>query len=100
MGKGIAYQFKLAFPQNYNDYVKACKSGTLRIGTLHYYQENDKIIINFPTKDKWRANSKLEYIEAGLDKLIILIRKLGISSIAIPPLGSGNGGLRWADEKN
>lgn len=99
MGKGIAYQFKLAFPENNIDYVKACKAGKLHIGTLHYYYEKGKIIINFPTKDKWRAKSKIEYIETGLDQLIILIDRLKISSIAIPPLGSGNGGLRWPEVK-
>lgn len=99
MGKGIAYQFKLAFPENNIDYVKACKTGKLHIGTLHYYLEKEKIIVNFPTKDKWRAKSKIEYIDVGLDQLIILIERLNICSIAIPPLGSGNGGLRWADVK-
>lgn len=99
MGKGIAYQFKLAFPENNIDYVKACKTGKLHIGTLHYYQEKGKIIINFPTKDKWRAKSKIEYIEVGLDQLVKLIINLKISSIALPPLGSGNGGLIWADVK-
>ena len=99
MGKGIAYQFKLAFPENNADYVRACKNGSLHIGTLHHYQEKGKIIVNFPTKDKWRAKSKIEYIEIGLDQLVLLISKLGIKSIAIPPLGSGNGGLIWADVK-
>lgn len=99
MGKGIAYQFKLAFPENNKSYVNACNSGKLRIGTLHYFEECGKIIINFPTKDKWRAKSKMEYIERGLDELIKLIESRKISSIAIPPLGSGNGGLIWADVK-
>lgn len=100
MGKGIAYQFKLAYPENNSDYVKACKTGKLHIGTLHYYREKGKIIVNFPTKDKWRAKSKLEYIDIGLDQLLILIDRLKIDSIAIPPLGSGNGGLNWGDVKN
>ncbi|MBU3819114.1 MAG: macro domain-containing protein [Candidatus Faecalibacterium intestinavium] len=99
MGKGIAYQFKLAFPENNIDYIKACKSGTLHIGTLHYFYEKGKIIVNFPTKDKWRAKSKMEYIDIGLDQLVLLIYKLGIKSIAIPPLGSGNGGLAWPEVK-
>lgn len=99
MGKGIAYQFKLNFPQNNIDYVKACKNGQLHIGTLHYHYENGKIIVNFPTKDKWREKSNLEYIDIGLDQLINLIHILKIKSIAIPPLGSGNGGLIWADVK-
>lgn len=99
MGKGIAYQFKFAFPENYASYVKACQNGSLHIGTLHHFQEKGKIIVNFPTKDKWRAKSKFEYIEIGLDQLFILIEKLNIYSIAIPPLGSGNGGLIWSEVK-
>lgn len=99
MGKGIAYQFKLQYPDNNKDYVKACKSGKLTVGKLHYFNEKGKLIINFPTKDKWRANSKIEYIEDGLDELIKLINFMDIKSIAIPPLGSGNGGLIWAEVK-
>ena len=95
MGKGIAYQFKLKFPDNNQSYIKACRSGQLTVGKLHYSYEKDKMIINFPTKIEWRANSKIEYIEAGLDELRYLIEKLKIKSIAIPPLGCGNGGLNW-----
>ena len=73
MGKGIAYQFKLKFPNNNKDYIKACKSGVLRPGKLHFYREAGKIIINFPTKDKWREKSQIKYIEDGLDSLILLI---------------------------
>lgn len=100
MGKGIAYQFKLKFPDNNQDYVKACKSEELKIGKLHYYKEDGKIIVNFPTKNKWRAKSKIEYVEKGLDELVKLIEQLDIQSIAIPPLGSGNGGLIWNEVKN
>lgn len=100
MGKGIAYQFKLAYPNNNEDYIKACKSGALRVGKLHHFREGGKIIINFPTKDRWRAKSKIEYIQDGLDELILLIESLSITSIAIPPLGAGNGGLVWADVKS
>lgn len=99
MGKGIAYQFKFAFPANNASYVKACRDGSLYIGTLHHFQEKGKIIVNFPTKDKWRAKSEPEYIEIGLDQLFILIEELHICSIAIPPLGCGNGGLIWSDIK-
>ena len=99
MGKGIAYQFKLRYPENNNDYVKACKRGELRPGKLHYFKEDGKIIINFPTKDKWRAKSKMEYIEEGLWELKKVISNLEIKSIAIPPLGSGNGGLNWPEVK-
>ncbi len=99
MGKGIAYQFKLAYPSNNASYVKACKNGKLKVGTIHSFTENNKVIVNFPTKDKWRANSKIEYIDLGLDKLNKFIVDKKISSIAIPPLGSGNGGLMWHDVK-
>lgn len=99
MGKGIAYQFKMQYPENNKDYVRACKSGELTVGKLHYFKEKGKIIVNFPTKNKWRANSRIEYINDGLDELIKLISQLNIKSIAIPPLGSGNGGLIWSEVK-
>ncbi len=99
MGKGIAYQFKMKYPENNIDYVKACKNGSLRVGIIHFYKEKSKLIINFPTKDKWRAKSRMEYVDTGLDALIQLIRNSGIKSIAIPPLGSGNGGLIWSEVK-
>jgi O-acetyl-ADP-ribose deacetylase (regulator of RNase III)/uncharacterized protein YwgA len=100
MGKGIAYQFKLKFPENNEDYIRAVKAGELDIGLLHHFEENGTIIINFPTKNKWRAKSKIEYIEKGLNALIVLIEQLNIKSIAIPPLGSGNGGLIWHEVKS
>lgn len=65
MGKGIAYQFKMRFPQNNIDYVKACKSGKLHIGTIHYYKEDGIWIVNFPTKDKWRENLRLIILKKG-----------------------------------
>lgn len=99
MGKGIAYQFKNRYPLMYADYQKKCRNGQLKIGLLHCFTESGKMIINFPTKDKWRAKSKIEYISQGLDALINLISIHKISSIAIPPLGSGNGGLAWNDVK-
>lgn len=99
MGKGIAYQFKLRFPNNNKSYVKACKNKTLTVGKLHHFKEDGKIIINFPTKDKWRQKSKTEYIIDGLNELVRLIPQLNIQSISIPPLGCGNGGLKWEDIK-
>ena len=99
MGKGIAYQFKLRFPENNRDYVKACKNGSLKIGAIHFFSEAGKLIINFPTKDKWREKSKIEYIHKGLAELVKLISSLEITSIAIPPLGCGNGGLNWSEVK-
>ncbi|GAB4266246.1 type II toxin-antitoxin system antitoxin DNA ADP-ribosyl glycohydrolase DarG [Thermincola ferriacetica] len=99
MGKGIAYQFKLRFPEMNKDYVEACKKGKLKIGSLHYFREKNKTIVNFPTKNKWREKSKIEYIEKGLSELTKLLPELNIKSIAIPPLGCGNGGLSWFDVK-
>lgn len=95
MGKGIAYQFKLAFPKNFESYVTACKKGFLTPGKLHTFLESNKIIINFPTKNKWREKSKYQFIEDGLIELKRTINDLKIKSISIPPLGCGNGGLDW-----
>lgn len=100
MGKGIAYQFKMRYPENNRGYVKACKSKALQIGELYSCAENGKIIINFPTKDRWREPSKLEFIERGLVKLVQYIATLAVKSIAIPPLGCGNGGLAWTEVKS
>jgi O-acetyl-ADP-ribose deacetylase (regulator of RNase III) len=104
MGKGIALQFKEAFPNNNKAYVDACRNKSLEIGKLlAVWDENlqlgRKLIINFPTKAHWRYPSKYEYIEKGLIALRQLIIKEKINSIAIPPLGSGNGGLDWSKVK-
>lgn len=99
MGKGIAYQFKKKFPLNNKDYMAACRSKRLYIGTLHVFYEDGKTIINFPTKDRWREKSKIEYIHIGMKKLIEFLEENSISSVAIPPLGCGNGGLKWSEVK-
>lgn len=99
MGKGIALQFKEKFPDNYNIYRKLCKEGKFNIGQLLITKCNlintDKFIINFPTKTTWKKPSEYEYIEKGLIELKKKIIELEIKSIAIPPLGSHNGGLDW-----
>jgi len=100
MGKGLAYQFKKAFPKTNKSYIQTCNKGELFIGKMHYFKENDKFIINFPTKDRWRKKSEIIYIDKGMKSLVELIKKNNIKSIAIPPLGSGNGGLKWGDVKN
>ncbi|MDR1893781.1 MAG: macro domain-containing protein [Spirochaetales bacterium] len=94
-GKGIAYQFKLKYPKNEAAYIDACKSKTLTIGKVLFFEENKKIIANFPTKNEWRKNSQYEYIQLGLIDLLSKIKERNIKSIAIPPLGCGNGGLEW-----
>lgn len=100
MGKGIALQFKEAFPYNNKIYIQACKKDELEPGKLLTVRDSnllygEKLIINFPTKKHWRHPSKYEYIEKGLASLRELIEKEDIKSIAIPPLGAGNGGLEW-----
>jgi O-acetyl-ADP-ribose deacetylase (regulator of RNase III) len=95
MGKGLAYQFKIKYPKNNHEYVKACRSGKLTIGNGLLYPENDKLIYNFPTKDKWREKSQYDYIKLGLIDLSKKIIEHKILSISIPPLGCGNGGLEW-----
>jgi len=98
MGKGIALAFKKSFPENYKSYRKSFDLDELEVGVMNVFRTSlltPKFIINFPTKKHWRHKSKIEYIESGLDDLILVIKKNQIKSIAIPPLGCGNGGLDW-----
>ena len=104
MGKGIALQFKKAYHNNYKAYVQACKKNEIGIGKLLIVKDSnldsgEKYIINFPTKKDWRKPSEYEFIEAGLEDLIRIIKDYNIKSIAIPPLGAGNGGLEWEKVK-
>ncbi|MCG1035512.1 type II toxin-antitoxin system antitoxin DNA ADP-ribosyl glycohydrolase DarG [Polaribacter sargassicola] len=99
MGKGIALQFKNRFPYNYKVYREACKNKMFKTGQVLTVQDGDLLnqqyIVNFPTKAHWKSPSKIEYIQTGLVALKNEIAKLKIKSIAIPPLGCGNGGLNW-----
>jgi O-acetyl-ADP-ribose deacetylase (regulator of RNase III) len=103
MGRGIALQFKKAFPNNFKAYAAACKRGQVQPGQMFIYATeqltNPRYIVNFPTKRHWRGKSRMEDIETGLQALTIFIREQDIKSIAIPPLGSGLGGLNWTDVK-
>jgi O-acetyl-ADP-ribose deacetylase (regulator of RNase III)/uncharacterized protein YwgA len=103
MGKGIALQFKEHFPLNYELYAIACKKGEVQTGKMFVTATNSmmnpKWIINFPTKKHWMHKSSYGYIEAGLEDLLVQIRNLNIRSIAIPPLGAGQGGLNWEKVK-
>ncbi len=101
MGRGIALQFKNAFPGNFKAYVAACEVGEVQPGRMFVYDRgtvtNPRYIVNFPTKRHWRGKSRMEDIESGLAALASEIRDRKIRSIAIPPLGSGLGGLDWGD---
>lgn len=100
MGRGIALQFKNQFPANFKAYAAACKRQEIQPGRMFVFDTGQltppRYIINFPTKRHWRGKSRMEDIEAGLKALVTTIRERGIRSIAIPPLGSGLGGLDWA----
>lgn len=100
MGKGIALMFREAFPENTRAYEAACKAGDVRVGRMFVVRERDltgeRVIINFPTKRHWRNPSKLQWIRDGLKELGRVIREKGIRSVAVPPLGCGNGGLEWS----
>ncbi len=102
MGKGIALQFKKAFPDNFKNYAKACEQGNVEPGRMFVTErlDNPKYIINFPTKRHWRAKSQMADVESGLSALAGEIRTRQIRSIAIPPLGSGLGGLDWSEVRS
>jgi len=100
MGRGIALQFKKAYPANFKEYKAACDAGEVQPGQMFLHETGKftpRFIINFPTKRHWRGKSRIEDIESGLDDLAKTIRDRGIKSIAVPPLGSGLGGLDWDD---
>lgn len=99
MGKGIALQFKQAFPENFKAYAQAVAAGEVAPGRMFIYETgllaNPRYIVNFPTKRHWRGKSRIEDIRTGLQALVDDVRRLAIRSIAVPPLGCGNGGLEW-----
>jgi len=104
MGKGIALQFKQAYVNNFKSYAAACKRNEIKIGRLFVTKDanivsGDKFIINFPTKIDWRKPSEYSYIEEGLEDLKRVLKEYNIKSVAIPPLGAGNGGLDWQKVK-
>jgi uncharacterized protein YwgA/O-acetyl-ADP-ribose deacetylase (regulator of RNase III) len=96
MGKGIALEFKQRFPDMYHDYVERCERHEVKLGRPYPYHLNDgRIVLNFPTKDHWRSPSRLSDIVAGLQYLVSHYRAWRIESLAVPPLGCGNGQLEW-----
>lgn len=100
MGKGIALHFKETFPHNFAVYADACRRGQLAPGRMLVVEDSSlttgkRLIVNFPTKQHWRNPSRYEWVESGLQDLVRVIAQYHITSIAIPPLGCGNGGLDW-----
>ena len=99
MGKGIALQFKNKWPRNFRAYEAACKAKAVHPGRMFVFDSGGLVkpnyIINFPTKDHWRGKSQIKFVRDGLADLVAQIKRLGIRSVAIPPLGCGNGGLDW-----
>ena len=98
MGKGIANDFKKIYPEMFTQYQKLCEKGLFNIGQLWIFKTKNKWVLNFPTKKHWRNPSKIEYIEAGLDKFVKTYAEKGITSISFPMLGCGNGELNWETE--
>jgi O-acetyl-ADP-ribose deacetylase (regulator of RNase III) len=103
MGRGIALQFRKAFPENFKAYKFACDKKQLHPGMMFVYDlnrlQNPRYVVNFPTKRHWKGKSKIEDIEAGLEALVQEVGKRNIRSVAIPPLGCGLGGLDWTQVK-
>jgi O-acetyl-ADP-ribose deacetylase (regulator of RNase III) len=103
MGRGVALQFKKAFPANFKAYELACKADQVQPGKMFVHDLNHlhspRFVINFPTKRHWKSKSRIEDIQSGLTDLITVIQQQHIRSIAIPPLGCGLGGLNWEDVK-
>lgn len=103
MGKGIALQFKRAFPDNFKAYEKACRDRKVVPGRMFVFETGrltgPRLIINFPTKRHWRAKTRLSDLKAGLADLVDVLHRFEVRSVAIPPLGCGNGGLAWSEVK-
>ncbi len=100
MGKGVALQFKQAFPANFTEYEKACRKGQVELGRMfvtHTGKFQPRLIVNFPTKKHWKNNSQLADIRTGLEDLVRIVKEEKVGSIALPPLGCGLGGLRWEE---
>lgn len=100
MGRGVALQFKNAYLDNFKAYEAACSRGLVKPGQMFVFETgrlSPRFIINFPTKRHWRGKSRIEDIESGLIDFVDVLRSRQIKSVAIPPLGSGLGGLAWSD---
>jgi len=98
MGKGVALEFKKRFPAMFEDYVRRCERKAVRLGEPYLFRDaSGQSIVNFPTKAHWRSPARLKDIDLGLDHFVAHFGEWGITSVAIPPLGCGNGGLEWSE---
>lgn len=98
MGKGVALEFKKRWPAMFEDYQRRCTLKQVRLGEPYLYRDVEGAsIVNFPTKDHWRSPSRVADIESGLNYLVAHAKEWGIRSLALPPLGCGNGGLEWSE---
>ncbi len=98
MGKGIAAEFKKRYPAMFEEYKRRCDAGQVQLGYPYHYRDLTGVsLVNFPTKQHWRSPSRLQDIEHGLDHFVASYAAWGITSVAFPPLGCGNGGLEWSD---
>jgi O-acetyl-ADP-ribose deacetylase (regulator of RNase III) len=98
MGKGIALEFKKRYPAMFEDYVARCRLKKVRLGEPYLFRDlGGVVILNFPTKDHWRSPSRLKDIDEGLEYFAEHAADWGVTSVAFPPLGCGNGGLAWSD---
>lgn len=95
MGAGLALEYKLRYPEMYQDYKEKCDKKIIRVGEVNYYRSKEIIIVNFPTKDYFKYPSKIQWIEAGLRDFLLTYKRYNIKSIAFPKLGTLNGGLKW-----
>ncbi len=99
MGKGIALEFKHRFPEMFDDYKQRCDRKEVKPGVPYIWENGMQTVLNFPSKNHWRGDSKMEWIDQGLRWIRENYERLGISTLAIPPVGCGNGGLYWSDVK-
>ena len=97
MGAGIALEFSLRYPEMFKEYKKKCDNYELSIGKMDYHFEDDTVIVNFPTKRHYRYDSRLEWIEEGLQNFVATYKDYNITSVAFPKLGCLNGKLKWED---
>lgn len=95
MGKGLALEFRRRYPNMFDEYKNQCRDEWLHVGDLMLWRAKDHFVLNFPTKKHWKDPSSLIYVEAGLLSFVNKYESYGVSSIAFPKLGCGNGGLDW-----